>query len=462
MTQQLAYTSKNAWQKYNTELDRLKLAELAREYIDFLNTCKTERETILHVYDKLQRAGFTQDASTDKVVIPLREKALFAAVRGSANPGVGFNLIAAHADSPRLDFKQHPFIEQAGIVQAKTHYYGGIRKYQWLARELAIHGVIALENGQKVVVNIGEAADEPVFCIADLLPHLAKKQGQQKLSEAFEAEKLNIILGHMPHEESDSDDENEKTKNPIREQILNKLNSLYNIKEEDLITAELEAVPAGSARFVGFDQSLIGGYGQDDRICVFCALNALLEASVNNPGRNLALMIWDKEEIGSDGATGASSKFMEYCMEDVAKAWGEKSLSKIMLNTRAISADVTASLDPDYQDVHEKQNAALIGHGPCFSKYTGSGGKYGASEADAEFYASVRAILNKAAIPWQAAELGKVDSGGGGTVALFLAAQGMNVIDLGPALLSMHSPFEISSVADLYATREAYREFLLN
>lgn len=458
MKKPYTYESESAWKRYANELDRLKLADFARDYIDFLSQCKTERETVAWALTKLEEAGFEVDGKANKILRPFREKALFAAQKGSAPLSEGFNLIACHGDSPRLDFKQHPFIEQAGICQAKTHYYGGIRKYQWLARPLALHGVIILENGEKIQVNLGDHPNDPVFCVADLLPHLAQKQGGQKLKEAFEGEKLNIILGHEPS----LPEGEEKEKEPGRDQILKILNARYGIKEEDMITAEMEAVPAGRARFVGFDQSMLGGYGQDDRICVFCAVQSLLEASKKEPVKSLALMIWDKEEIGSDGATGASSRFLQYCIEDLAKEWGDVSVSRCLLATRAISADVTAALDPDYQDVHEKQNAALLGHGPVFSKFTGSGGKYGANDADAEFFASLRSLLNKNNIPWQAAELGKVDLGGGGTVALFMAAYGMNVIDLGPALLSMHSPFELSSVADLYATYEAYRVFLEN
>lgn len=454
MSDDLKYEAPNAWKKYADEKDRLKLAQFARDYIDFISKCKTERETVAWAQKKLEDAGFGPEG--DKIFRPLRGKALFAARRGKKPVSEGINLVAAHVDSPRLDFKQHPLTEQAGIAQARTHYYGGIRKYQWLARPLAIHGVIVLENGGTVNINLGDEPQDPVFCVADLLPHLAKKQQGQKLSEVFEGEKLNIVLGHEPMQSEGED----KNKEPVKEQLLNILHTRYGIKEEDMITAELEAVPSGRARFVGFDQSLVGGYGQDDRICVFCAVSALLAAAERESDHAIAIMLWDKEEIGSDGATGASSQFLRYCIEELASLWGENKISAALLNSRAISADVTAGLDPDYQDVHDKQNAAMLGAGPCFSKFTGSGGKYGASEADAEFFASIRGKLNQAGIPWQAAELGKVDSGGGGTVALFLAALGMRVIDLGPALLSMHSPFELSSVADIYATYEAYREFL--
>ncbi|MDE7370562.1 MAG: aminopeptidase [Desulfovibrio sp.] len=458
MKNELAYTSPNAWERYANA--RKDMQALAGRYLDFISRCKTERETVAYVRERLAEAGYGEDFGAPRVMRPLRGKALFAARRGSAPLEDGLALIAAHADSPRLDFKQHPLVEQPGVVQAKTHYYGGIRKYQWLARPLALHGVVIRENGERVDVSIGEKPGEPVFCIADLLPHLAQKQAGQKLSEAFEAEKLNIILGHAPDGPKSSrrakmDDKEDS----LKDALLRLLHKKYGISEEDLITAELQAVPAGPARFVGFDRALLGGYGQDDRICVFAALEALLTADAAAP-RTMGVMFWDKEEIGSDGATGAASRFFQYCVEDLAAAWAPgTSASHVLLNSRALSADVQAALDPDFQEVHEKQNAALIGHGPCFSKFTGSRGKYGASEADAEFFGELRGILNGRNIPWQAAELGKVDLGGGGTVALFLAAYGMRVIDLGPALLSMHSPFELASAADLYATVAAYRAF---
>lgn len=448
------YSPDSAWERYSAKNQRKEIVEFSREYINFLSHCKTERETIAWIADQLVNAGFSSDIKSEKYLKPFRGKTLFAARRGSRSPSDGLLLLAAHGDSPRLDFKQHPVIEQAGIAQAKTHYYGGIRKYQWLARPLALHGVIFLQNGEKINLSIGEEPDEPVFCIADLLPHLSKKQDQQNLSDAFDAEKLNVILGHEPASRKEGDE----NKNFVKSKLLETLHDRYGLVEEDLITAEIEAVPQGKARFVGFDNSLIGAYGQDDRICAYCAMRALLDAE--NQEGNLALVIWDKEEIGSDGATGASSRFLEYCISNMVKARDGANITDCMLNSRAISADVTAALDPDFQDAHDPRNAARLGYGPCFSKFTGSRGKYGASEADAEYFSSLRNLFNNNNIPWQAAELGKVDSGGGGTVALFLAAYGMNVIDLGPALLSMHSPFELASSADLFATYQAYRCFM--
>jgi len=457
MEKSLAYKPKNIWDGADAKT-RKEMEALAQRYIDFLTHCKTERETVAYVRQRLTENGFAEDFGGDRVMRGLRGKAIFAARKGALPLSRGISLLAAHADTPRLDFKQRPLVEQPGVAQAKTHYYGGIRKYQWLARPLALHGVIVRENGETLSVTIGEKPGEPVFCIADLLPHLAQKQVTQPVSEAFEAEKLNIILAHSTPK-AKSGKEDDAPKDPIKTQLLELLHKKYGICEEDFVTAELQAVPAGPARFVGFDKAMIGGYGQDDRICVFTALEALLEAEAT--GRSMAVMFWDKEEIGSDGATGAASRFMQYCVEDLTRAW-EKDVppAHVLLETRALSADVSAALDPDYQDVHEKQNAALLGHGPVFSKFTGSRGKYGASEADAEFFGALRGLLNGKSIAWQAAELGKVDHGGGGTVALFLAAYGMQVIDLGPAILSMHSPFELSSSADLFATRQAFRAFL--
>ena len=457
MEKNLAYKPKSIWDNADAKT-RKDMEALAQRYIDFITHCKTERETVEYVRQRLAEHGYAEDFSGDRVMRSLRGKAIFAARKGALPLSQGLSLLAAHADTPRLDFKQRPLIEQPGVAQAKTHYYGGIRKYQWLARPLALHGVIVRENGETLTVTIGEKPGEPVFCIADLLPHLAQKQVTQPVSEAFEAEKLNIILAHSTPKAGKSS-KDDAPKDPIKTQLLELLHKKYGICEEDLITAELQAVPAGPARFVGFDKAMIGGYGQDDRICVFTALEALLEAEAT--GRSMAVIFWDKEEIGSDGASGAASRFMQYCVEDLTRAW-EKDVppSHVLLETRALSADVSAALDPDYQDVHEKQNAALLGYGPVISKFTGSRGKNGASEADAEFFCELRGLFNGKGIAWQTAELGQVDLGGGGTVALFLAAYGMQVIDLGPAILSMHSPFELASSADLFATKQAFRAFL--
>ena len=460
MSSSLEYKNESAWKLYNNSM-RL----FTDRYVDFLSTCKTEREVIQYVEKRLTAAGYSNDPSAKLFVCPFREKALFAAKRGSEPLSKGISLIAAHADSPRLDLKQHPILEQADLVQGQTHYYGGIKKYQWLSRPLALHGVIVKEDGEKVRLVIGEDASDPVFCIADLLPHLGHQELTKTLEHAFDGEKMKIVIGHKWQEDAEEKKEDKKeaaceeaeAKDHLKKSLLQLLFNKYGIREEDFITAEVEVVPAGRARYVGFDESVVGAYGQDDRICVFTALEALLAS--NDLGRTKAVMFWDKEEIGSQGSTGASAKFFQYCIEDLARLAGLPA-GHVLLATEAISADVTAAIDPDYQDLHEKENSARFGFGPCFCKFTGSKGKFGASEADAEYFAQIRKAFNSQNVPWQAAELGKVDVGGGGTVALFMAAWGMKVIDLGPALLAMHSPFELSSCADIYGTWKAYTAFL--
>ena len=467
MENDLQYTPKSAWESevFTSAEAEKEMNSFVQRYVDFLD-CKTEREVVSYVEKRLRDAGFGVDPDKDNFVRSFRGKALFAVKKGTIPLRDGITLIAAHCDSPRLDFKQRPLLEQEDVVQGQTHYYGGIRKYQWLARPLALHGVVICGNGEKKDICIGEKDSDPVFCVADLLPHLAQKQMDQTVRDAFEGEKLKVILGHKfiiqkkTDDTKDSDQKNaENGKEPIKQYLLKLLHQKYGIKEADLVTAEIEVVPAGHARYVGFDASMIGAYGHDDRICVFTALEALLASE--NLGRTKAVIFWDKEEIGSDGATGASSRFLQYCIEDIVRAWEpDTPVSHVLLQTEALSADVTGAVDPDFQEVHEKQNAARLGYGPCFCKFTGSRGKYGASDADAEFFALVRNLFDKHAIPWQAAELGKVDSGGGGTVALFLASWGMQVLDCGPALLAMHSPFELASCMDIYTTWKGYTVFL--
>ena len=406
MKDKLDYMPQSTWNIYSDNKSQKNMENIAKRYIDFLTKCKTERETISYVKNILLKQDFTENFADKNVMRVLRNKAIFAAKRGKKSLENGLLLIAAHADTPRLDFKQRPLIEQPTIAQAKTHYYGGIRKYQWLARPLAIHGVIVKSDGKILELNIGEKDDDPVFCISDLLPHLAQKQNELTIRDAFEGEKLNIVLGHS-HNKQDKKETN-GIKDIVKQKVLEILHKKYLISEEDLISAEIQVVPAGPARFVGFDKSLIGGYGQDDRICVFTALEAFLKAKSD---QNIAVIFWDKEEIGSDGATGASSRFLQYCVEDLAREDKNLFASQVFMNTRAISADVQAALDPDFPEVHEKQNAAQLGFGPCFSKFTGSRGKYGASDADAEFFGSIRNLFNKHKIPWQVAECGKVDLG---------------------------------------------------
>jgi aspartyl aminopeptidase len=459
------YKSKNCWEVYSSKKDETEINKLAARYLEFLSSCKTERETVLYVAQRLKAAGFSVDKFTSgKGLRTIQGKAIFAARKGSLKLSEGLHIIFAHTDAPRLDLKQHPLQEQSEVAQFKTHYYGGIRKYQWFARPLALHGVIVKADGTVINVTLGEAKGEPVFAISDLLPHLAAAQMDKPLRSAFEAEKMNLIIGHKPEAKSKSESKghnDDKGKDPVKTHILRLLNDKYGIIEEDLYSAELQAVPAGPALETGLDASMLGGYGQDDRINVFLGLEAML-TNLNAPSPHTQCLVFlDKEEIGSEGSTGAKSRFFEYCAQDIIAAFDPKArFADVMLKSRALSADVHAATDPDWQDLHEKLNAALLGHGPCFCKYTGSRGKYEANDAHPEYFAWLRGILNKAGIPWQMAELGKVDSGGGGTVAMHFARYGMNIIDCGPAVLSMHSPFELTSKADLYATGLAFQTFL--
>jgi aspartyl aminopeptidase len=453
----LEYTPKSCWEIYDGTEHAQAMDDLARRYLDFLSRCKTEREVTDYVVERATAAGFTGDFSSDAVVLPFRGKAVFLARKGKRAPEQGSRLISAHSDSPRLDLKQRPITEESTLGQAKTHYYGGLRKHQWLARPLALHGVVVKKDGTTVKICLGEDPSDPVFTVPDLLPHLAAKQMDQKLANAFEAEKLNILLGHAP---IPGGKEKKKDNKKIKAHILKLLHDRYDIVEEDLYSAELQAVPAGPARFVGLDGSLLGGYGHDDRICVFTSLESLLSSKTQSEHTRVAVY-WDKEEIGSDGSAGAKSRILEYWMDDMLRGWFPKTrLSEAMLNTKAVSADVHGGLDPDYQDLHEKLNAAQLGYGPCFSKFTGHRGKYAANDAHAEYVGWLRGVMDKAGVPWQMAELGKVDQGGGGTVAKHLAEYGMDIIDFGPPVLGMHSPFEIASKADLYATCKAYKAFL--
>ena len=455
---ELASAPKSGWEIYRSPEHRKAMYALAADYMDFLTASKTEREAVDEVIARQLEAGYAEGFATGKAWQALHGKAIFVARKGRRPLADGIRLISAHTDSPRLDFKQRPLIEQVGVGQAKTPYYGGLRKYQWLARELAIHGVVVKADGTRIPVVLGEEADEPVFTIADLLPHLSHKDGSTPLSDAFSAEKLNIILGHEPILKGEGEDAPEAPKEAVKARMLELLNEKYGIREDDLVSAELEAVPAGPARWVGLDKGIVGGYGHDDRICVYTALRAFLEAE--EPEYTSCLIFWDKEEIGSDGSTGASSRFFQYCSEDMAAAWEpETPFRRIMMNTKALSGDVHAAVDPDWQDRHEFKNAAFFGYGLSLCKFTGSRGKYGANDAHPEYIGWMRGVLDERAIPWQMAELGKVDMGGGGTVALFLAAYGMDVMDAGPALLGMHSPFELASVPDIYAAKLAYQAF---
>ncbi|SKA77385.1 Aspartyl aminopeptidase [Paucidesulfovibrio gracilis DSM 16080] len=451
---ELEYKPVNGWRHFASPEHHQAMDALAERYLRFLSQCKTEREVMHFVREQLELAGFSEDFSAERCFRFSRGKTVFMARRGRRPLSEGFRLVGAHADAPRIDLKQRPLYDDMGLTLAKTHYYGGIRKYQWLTIPLALHGVVVKKDGTLVNICVGEDEDDPVLTITDLLPHLAYKQVEKKVSDAFEAEKLNVVLAHEPETGEDSDELG------VKPALLQLLYDRYGIVEADLMSAELQIVPAGPARYVGLDRALLGSYAQDDRACVYSALEAFF-SQPEEPEYTQIVLFWDKEEIGSEGATGAKSLFFEYCMEELRDAWEpETRLSKIFQAGQAISADVHAGTDPNFPDVYEKLNAAFLGYGPCFSKFTGHRGKVGANDAHPEFIGRLRSVLDDAGIPWQMGELGKVDAGGGGTVAKFLAVYGMDIIDMGPPVLSMHSPFEITSKVDIYSTTKAYAAFL--
>jgi aspartyl aminopeptidase len=458
LTRMLGYKTRLVWDVLKPREER-KLWDLAEDYKAFLNAAKTEREAVTEIARRLERAGFeplTGPRSGKRVYQVFRDKVLALAVLGREPLSAGLRLIASHIDAPRLDLKQNPLYEEVDLALMKTHYYGGIKKYQWLARPLALHGTLFKRNGEKIEMAIGEKPEDPVFTVADLLPHLARKvQMEKKLSEAVEGEKLNILVGSLPLGPRE-------TKDRFKLAILKVLHDRYGLVEEDLISAELEVVPADPARDVGLDRGLVGAYGQDDRVSAFSSLAAVLD--LPKPEQNLVLLFFDKEEIGSEGNTSARAQILETFLHGLFELKGEafspEILGRTLENTRALSADVAGALDPDYQEVHEKRNAPRMGYGLCLTKFTGSGGKYGSSDAHAEYLFWVRQVFNREDVVWQTGELGKVDEGGGGTIAKFLAALGLEIVDCGTPVLSMHSPFELVSKADLFMTYKGFKAFL--
>jgi len=451
-----------AWKK-----EKIKEAyDFADGYKEFISKNKTEREVVSWVTKEIKKQGFLDLSSFDSlssgrslgVYSINRGKSIILARFGKKPIKEGFKMILAHIDSPRIDLKAMPLYEAEKIAWFKTQYYGGIKKYQWPAIPLAIHGVIAPANGDKVCLNIGENISDPVFTITDLLPHLSKKQMEKKLEEAIEGEEMNVIVGSRPITNLKFKDDKEQ----IKLGVLSLLNKRYGISEEDLISADLEIVPAGPARDLGFDASMIGGYGQDDRICAYTALRAML--AVNDPERSIMIVLIDKEETGSESNTGALSSFIpDFVSEMIYLKEGvhdENLLRDVLSQTQALSADVTAAFDPDYSEVFDSKNSARLGAGVVLEKYTGYRGKFSTNEASAEYLAQIRNLFNKNNILWQTGSVGKVDLGGGGTIAMFLARYNMDVVDAGPPILSMHSPFEISSKIDVYACFEAYKAFL--
>ncbi len=458
---QLFRKEKSGWEGIEEEKKK-EIFNYCEGYMDFLNRSKTEREFVANAKIEAELRGFKDIYSYeelkpgDKVYYINKEKSMYLAVIGTESIENGMKIIGAHVDSPRLDLKPNPLYEDSGFAYFKTHYYGGIKKYQWTTIPLAIHGVIVKSNGEKINISIGEAEDDPIFTITDLLPHLAQEQMEKKLKEAISGEDLNLLIGSMPYDES-------KVSEKIKLNILAILNQKYGITEADFNSSELELVPAFRARTLGLDRSMIAGYGQDDKVCSYTALTALF--NIENPKITSVCILSDKEEIGSVGNTGMESHVFDTFISELLNKLGinrPNLLDKVFINSEMLSADVDAGLDPIYAHVSEKNNAAYLGQGIGLNKYTGGRGKSGASDANAEFVAKVRNIFEKNNVPYKISELGKVDVGGGGTIAYILANKGIDVIDCGVPVLSMHAPYEVTSKFDVYTAYMAYKCFWEN
>lgn len=462
----------NAWNKYDEDMKK-KVFDFADEYRRFISLCKTERECVEEGVRILKAAGYKDLKDViaadeklkagDKVYAVNMNKAIVAFNIGEDSIESGMNILGAHIDSPRLDIKQNPLYEETGLVLLDTHYYGGIKKYQWVATPLALHGVVALKDGTTVKVVIGEDMDDTVVGISDLLIHLASEQMDKKAAKVVVGEALDILVGSMPLKNEETKSDKEDCKDAVKKNILAILKEKYGIEEEDFMSAELEAVPAGPARDYGIDRSMIIGYGHDDRVCAYPSLIALVNADM--PKRTGVCILVDKEEIGSVGATGMQSRFFENMVAEVMDRCGEYSelkLRRALANSYMLSSDVSAAYDPNYASVFEKKNAAYFGKGMVFNKYTGARGKSGSNDASAEFVGKLRKVMDDADVAFQTAELGKVDIGGGGTIAYILANLDMNVIDSGIAVQNMHAPYEVISKADLYETLKGYEAFLKN
>lgn len=453
---------KNIWTKY----DKKELKELEAvntEYLKFLDNGKTERECIKISVEMAEKAGYknladiiknkTKLSVGDKVYATIMKKAIALFLIGEKPIEEGMNILGAHIDSPRLDIKQNPLFEDTELAYLDTHYYGGIKKYQWVTLPLAIHGVVVKKNGTVVDIVIGENEKDPVVFISDLLIHLSHEQLEKKANKVIEGEDLNIIIGNKPLKGEE--------KEAVKKQILKLLKDTYDIEEEDFISAELEVVPAGKAREAGLDKSMILAYGHDDRVCAYTSLAAMLE--FDKVKRTACTILVDKEEIGSVGATGMRSRFFENTVAEILNAMGEYSdltLRRSLANSRMLSSDVSAAFDPTFASAFEKKNAAYFAKGMVFNKFTGAGGKSGSNDANAEYIGQLRRLLDENKVSYQTAELGKVDFGGGGTIAYILSLYGMEVIDCGVALLNMHAPWEVASKADIYETKKGYMAFL--
>ncbi len=469
----------NVWSKYSAA-ELKKLESLAGEYIDFLNNGKTERECVDTIVNMIEDAGYIELQKAiksgrklkagDKVYAVNMNKSVVMFHMGKSMFNDGLNILGAHIDSPRLDVKQNPLYEDSELAYLDTHYYGGVKKYQWVTIPLSLHGVIVKKDGNTIEINIGDDDDDPVFFISDLLIHLSSEQMEKKASKVIEGEALDIIVGNKPlviknttssraKTSSDKKDEKDKVKN----NVLSILKEKYDVEEEDFLSAELEVVPAGKAREAGFDRSMILAYGQDDRVCAFPTVKAMLE--IKSVERTACALLVDKEEIGSVGATGMRSRFFENSLAEVmnlAGVYSDIALRRCLTASCMLSSDVSAGFDPSYASSFDKKNTAYLGHGIVFNKFTGSRGKSGSNDSNAEYIAHIRDIYAKDNVSFQTCELGKVDLGGGGTIAYILALYGMNVIDAGVAVLNMHAPYEATSKADIYETFRGYISFLKN
>ncbi|MGL5356614.1 MAG: aminopeptidase [Cetobacterium sp.] len=458
----MLFKKENGWKQSGVEKELI--FEFCKEYKVSLDKGKTEREYVNYSLQIAKENGFVSAESKkelvagDKVYYLNREKNIVLAVIGSEPIVNGLNYVVSHIDSPRIDLKQNPLYEELELAYMKTHYYGGIKKYQWASIPLSLHGVVILASGEKKNIVIGERDDDPVFTIPDLLPHLAAKfQGDRKTGEVIKGEELQIIVGTIPTSIKDSE-----VKEYVKYAVLEELNRVYGMIEEDFISAEFQLVPAFKAKDVGLDRSLVGAYGQDDRICAYTSLRAILDLK-EIPKKTAICFLADKEETGSNGSTGLQSNYLEYFTSDLINrvngCYNDLDLRKALWNSNALSSDVNAAMDPIFKGVHEAQNAAKLNYGIVVTKFTGARGKSGTNDADAEYVWSIRNLLNTNGIIWQTGELGRVDEGGGGTVAMFLAQVGIKTIDVGPGLLAMHSPFEISSKLDIYETYRTYKVF---
>ena len=464
---------KNAWEKYSDK-EKEQVFSFAEEYRTFLSACKTERECVTGLKARAREAGFRDMEEVlekgislkagDRVFADNKGKNMALFIIGRQPMETGMNILGAHIDSPRLDLKQNPLYEDTGMVLLDTHYYGGVKKYQWVTLPLAMHGVVVKKDGTTVDVNIGEKPEDPVFGVSDLLIHLSAEQLEKKAAKVIDGEALDVLIGSMPLRAEASDDEKTKeSKQKVQANILKILEEQYGVEEEDFLSAEIEIVPAGEARDYGLDRSMIMGYGHDDRVCAYPSFAAMLEIDI--PERTSACLLVDKEEIGSVGATGMQSRFFENITAEIMNACGDYSelkLRRALQNSKVLSSDVSAAFDPNYPGVMDKKNAAYFGKGLVFNKYTGSRGKSGSNDASAEYMAQIRSIMDENNVSFQTAELGKVDQGGGGTIAYILGNYNMQVIDSGVAVLNMHAPWEIISKADLYEAKCGYAAFLKN